>query len=181
MMISRIVLLSAVACSAMVLAGCATGGQGGYPSLSKRPVEAQAGDPVGEVAAPNVPSVGPAEPALVATLAELTKQATDAGTAFDQFYTENAGRIRAAAGADVSSENWVAAHVLLGKLEHARYGSATALASLDALNAARMKDMADGKASGGAREIDIARSPVLALVDSQNRRIDALRAALREP
>jgi hypothetical protein len=176
MMKSRFALLSL-----MMLAGCAADGQGGYPSLSKRPVEAQAENPVDEGAVPHVTPAEPAEPALLTRLEELTRQAKEAGATFEQLYAENAGRIRVASSAEVSSESWVAAHVLLGKMEHAQYGSATALASLDALYAARMRDMADGKARGGAAEIEAARWPVLALVDSQNDRMDALRAVLREP
>jgi hypothetical protein len=171
---------------ALFLSACTGMGQDGrgYPSLAKRPVEsARVG---GEV--PNdVQDQGtetPAAPAdsdLMQQLATLSSQADKGKTAFDALYPTAADHVHAAAGAAVSSEAWVVAHVDLSALEQARYDSVYALASLDTLYAERAKALAEGKVQGGVTEILAARKAALAVVDAQNDRVDQLRAALTTP
>ncbi|MCC6481149.1 MAG: hypothetical protein IT554_01905, partial [Sphingomonadaceae bacterium] len=69
----------------------------------------------------------------------------------------------------------------LARLEHARYDSVSALASLDTLYAERMKALAAGDVRGGVTEILAARRAALVKVDAQNDRVDALKATLRQP
>lgn len=171
---------SFTALAALLLSACAGQGQDGrgYPSLAKRPVEA----PTRETPADAIPPAPrPGDYAsLDRQLTALTDQARQGGIAFDTLYAEVAGHIRVSASAEVSSEQWVAAQVELGRLEQARYGSVYALASLDTLHAEQMKEVAEGAAAGVER-IEAARAQALAIVDSQNDRVDALRAALKQP
>lgn len=168
---------------ALLLSACAGLAQDprGYPSLAKRSIETQDTEDVGpqETGATILSSTD--DPALDGELAALTENARKGAAAFDRLYGEVAGRIRVSASAPVSSEQWVAAQVDLGRLEQARYDSVSALASLDTLYAVRMKDVADGKVVGGVAQIETVRGRALAIVDSQNDRVDALRFVLREP
>ncbi|MGE4410517.1 MAG: hypothetical protein EP321_12220 [Sphingomonadales bacterium] len=168
---------------ALWLSACAGLGQDGrgYPSLAKRPVEVQGAGEAETASEVGVAVPAADDPELDRTIATLAEQARQGGAAFDRLYGEVAGRIRLSAPAAVSSEQWVTAQADLGRLEQARYGSVYALASLDTLYAERMKDVAEGKAVGGIDRIDGARQNALAIVDSQNDRVDALRAGLRHP
>lgn len=160
---------------ALFLSGCA-GAPGNYPSLAKRAVE---GAPMARPSAP--PVSAPADSALATELAKLTAQAEAGRNAFDERYAGAEKLARAASGAAISSEAWVSAQQAVSALESARNDSVSALASLDMLYVQRMSAIADGKASGGEAEIDSARAAALAIVDSQNDRIDALKAQLSQP
>lgn len=160
---------------ALFLSGCA-GAPGNYPSLAKRAVE---GAPMASPSAP--PVSAPADSALATELAKLTAQAEAGRNAFDERYVGAEKLARAASGAAISSEAWVSAQQAVSALESARNDSVSALASLDMLYVQRMSAIADGKASGGEAEIDSARAAALAIVDSQNDRIDALKARLAQP
>lgn len=169
---------------AFLLSACA-GGMGqdgrGYPSLARRPVESQ-GTGGSEEAAGIAPVPIPAEdPALKEQLAALSRQAEQGREKFDRLYGEVAGSIRVSASAPVASEQWVVAQQALGRLEQARYDSVYVLASLDTLYVERMRDVAEGKVAGGVEDVGAARDKVLAEVDSQNDRVDRLRAVLKQP
>ncbi|MDI1295029.1 MAG: hypothetical protein PSY12_03970, partial [bacterium] len=73
------------------------------------------------------------------------------------------------------------AQVAISTLESARNDSVSALASLDTLYVERTNAIADGKERGGLDEADAARAAALAMVDSQNDRIDALKGRLVQP
>ena len=172
-----------IALVALLLSACAGLGEGGrgYPSLAKRPIETQGGEEAERPAGADVAAPQGDDGTLGKKLAALTEQARQGGTAFDTLYDEVAGHIRLSAAAAVSSEQWVVAQVDLGRLEQARYDSVYALASLDTLYAERMDEVASGEASGGVDRIELARADVLAIVDSQNDRVDTLRAVLKQP
>ncbi|NIJ16814.1 hypothetical protein [Sphingobium vermicomposti] len=160
---------------ALFLSGCA-GTLTGYPSLAKRSIE---NAPMGEAAAAPIPAQ--ADPALQTQVNRLAGQAQAGAAAFDQAYPTAERMVRAAAGSAVSTEAWVAAQTSLSTLESARNDSVSALASLDVLYVERANAIADGKASGGTEQIDTARRTALAMVDSQNDRIDALKSTLAQP
>lgn len=151
----------------------------GYPSLAKRAIETEAAAASPQPDGSQAPISS--DTSLTAQLADLSQQAEKGRAAFDALYAEAARRVRVATSAPVSSEQWVAANVDLGRLEQARYDSVFALASLDTLYADRMKAIAGGEAQGGVEEIETARAPVLAMVDAQNDRVDELRAVLKAP
>jgi hypothetical protein len=171
---------------ALLLSACTGMGQDGrgYPSLAKRPAESArvGGDaPIdGQVAGTETPAA-PADSALTQQLSALSTQVDKGRSAFDALYPAAADHVRAAAGAAVSSEAWVVAHVDLSALEQARYDSVYALASLDTLYAERTKALAEGKVQGGVTEIQAVRKAALATVDAQNDKVDELKAALKEP
>lgn len=160
---------------ALFLAGCA-GTTEGYPSLARRAVENQ------DFAAP-APDVKPDAPdaQLQAEVDRLLGQALAGGEAFDKAYAAAQKSARAAAKSAISSEAWVSAQVSVSGLESSRNDSVSALAALDTLYADRMSAIADGKVGGGADIIDSARARALSVVDSQNDRIDALKADLSQP
>ena len=160
---------------ALFLSGCASSFQG-YPSLAKRAIEDA---PIAE-AAPQPSPVAP-EPELIQSVDRLTAQAQAGDTAFDKAWPAADKATRAASGSGVSSEAWVAAQTTLSALESARNDSVSALASLDVLYVERSNAAAEGKVSGGIDTIDAARTSVLAIVDSQNDRLDALKGRLAQP
>ncbi|MGD9811883.1 MAG: hypothetical protein AB7U35_11200 [Sphingobium sp.] len=166
---------------ALLLAGCAApgDGKGGFPSLAKRPIESPAAAETSEP--PPIHGGEGATPELRTRIAALEEQARRGGSRFDALYGELADQVRHSSNAAVSSEPWVAAHVALGRLEQARYDAVYALADLDSLYIDCMKDAAEGAALEGVAEVLAARESVLAMVDVQNGRIDALRSVLREP
>lgn len=155
-----------------------------FPSLARRPVEMQGtpgqenggAEATGE-AAPQIADSGALGPQLDA----LGQQAERGGRAFDALYREVSPSIRRASGAPVLSENWVVAQEGLGRLEQARYDCVFALASLDSLYAERMNAAAGSDENMNVADIVRARASVLAIVDSQNDRVDALRAVLKHP
>jgi len=161
---------------ALFLSGCA-GTLTGYPSLAKRAVE---NGPVGEAPA-TAPTPVEVDPALQAQIDKLSAQAQAGSTAFDKAWPAADRSAKAAAGAAVSSEAWVAAQLAVSALEAARNDSVSALASLDTLYVERSDALAEGKARGGVDQIDAARKVVLAIVDSQNDRIDAIKGQLAQP
>lgn len=164
-----------LAALALFLSGCASAPQT-YPSLAKRPIESA---PVADVAPPPAPV--PADAALSAEIARYVEQADKGAAAFDAAHAKADRAVRAAAGAAVSSDAWVAAQVAISALEAARNDSVSALASLDTLYVQRSNAVADGKAGGGLEDIDAARAAALSLVDQQNDRIDAMKARLPQP
>lgn len=175
---------SLVAFLALLLPACVSLGESGrdFPSLARRPVEMQEAEgsaPASPVAA--LPAPADDSAALGARLDALAKQAAHGAAAFDTLYGQVAGRIRGAARAPVLSESWVAAQEDLARLEQARYDSVVALASLDTLYAERVKAVSEGGATGGVEDIQAERGRVLAAVDAQNDRVDALRGLLRRP
>lgn len=165
---------------ALFLASCAgLGNDGrGYPSLARRPMANGATAIATPVPVP--PSADDAA-ALSGKIAPLLAQADKGKTGFDAAYGKVENDVRTAQGAPVLTESWVAAHVSLSTLESARDDSVSALAGLDVLYAERLKAIAEGTTSGGADDIGRARDTVLAVVDNQNDRLDALKAMLKRP
>lgn len=164
-----------LAALALFLSGCA-GAPQSYPSLAKRPVESA---PVAKISPPSAPV--PADAALSAEITKYVGQADKGAAAFDSAYAKADKAVRAASGAAVSSDAWIAAQVTISALESARNDSVSALASLDTLYVQRSNAVADGKAAGGLEDVDAARSAALALVDQQNDRIDAMKSRLPQP
>ncbi|MDX3900913.1 MAG: hypothetical protein QHC40_10450 [Sphingobium sp.] len=164
---------------ALLLTGCASA-PGGYPSLARRAIETA---PMAD-AAPSTSTPAPApapDPALEREIAALKAQADKGAAAFESAYATAERLTRAAADAAVSSDPWVAAQQAISNVESARNDSVSALASLDTLYVRRADAVAGGQAQGGMEAIDAARAAVLASVDSQNDRVDALKGRLKQP
>lgn len=118
---------------------------------------------------------------LDAEIARLRAQADKGGAAFDAAFARADRLTQAASGAAISSDDWVVAQQAISNLESARNDSVSALASLDTLYVERTNAVADGKVQGGVESIDAARAAVLASVDGQNDKVDALKGRLRQP
>ena len=163
---------------ALLLTGCATGvaDTSAYPSLARRPVETRDY----ETPAPATPATAPAA-SMDADAARFAQQADAGASAFDKAYGDAERLARAASGAEVSSERWVAAQAAISGLEASRNDSVSALAALDTLYTERASAIADGKTSGDLTPLETARTRALAAVDSQNDRIDGLKAMLAQP
>lgn len=165
---------------ALFLSGCAAGvtGGDGYPSLARRPVESQ--DYETAAPAPSVPAPI-AVPADDPEVRRYVSQSDTGAASFDKAYVDAQRLTRAASKAAVSSDSWVAAQASISALESARNDSVSALAALDTLYTERTNAIADRKATGTVDAIDAARVRALAIVDSQNDRLDALKAMLAQP
>ncbi len=162
---------------ALLLTGCASA-PGGYPSLARRAIETA--PMAGVVPSASTPAPAP-DPALDREIAALKAQADKGAAAFESAYATADRLTRAAADAAVSSDAWVAAQQAISNVEAARNDSVSALASLDTLYVRRADAVAGGQAQGGMEAIDAARAAVLASVDGQNDRVDALKGRLQQP
>ena len=164
---------------ALLLSGCVglpADNGGAYPSLARRPIERREMD-VPE-AAPVQPPAESVDRVLEARVAKLSSQAAAGSSAFERDYAAARDAARAASSSAVSSEAWVAAQTAISTLEASRNDSVSALASLDTLYVERANAIADGKVADGLDVIDAARRRALETVDSQNDRLDALKAML---
>lgn len=172
--------LSALA--ALLLAACGHMGNDGrnYPSLARRPAES--GVRPAQPAPPPVPATAAIDPQDTAQADSWAEQARKGAAAFDALFPVISAQVRAASGAPVSSEAWVAAHVALARLERARGDSVMALAGLDSRYAERARAASENAVTPAADDpLGMARREALAAVDSQNDRIDALKAMLSQP
>lgn len=176
-MIARVPVFFASALPPLLLSACSTGD--GYPSLARRSFETVV--PASPV--PTVAEETSTPDADLATRIESLRSQGRAGVAaFDAFYGEAASRVRAGASAPVGSENWAVAEVAIARLEQERSPAMVALAGLDSLYADRMNAVARGEADPAALEaIEAARQPMLAAVESQNGRVETLKAMLSTP
>ncbi|WP_118857629.1 hypothetical protein [Sphingomonas mesophila] len=120
----------------IALGGCQTPGAPSEPSLAPRAAEAI--DPRLPVEA--AVDARPADPALAARIAALVGQADQAANAF----AAAEPRVRSAAeeAGPRESESWIAATLALGELERIRAPFTAALAELDALRAAAVRNPA---------------------------------------
>jgi hypothetical protein len=148
-----------------------------YPSLAKRPVETRDSNPPPPVPVP----AAPADAALGKEVETLGTQAAAADAAFKAQLGKARDTIIAASGAEPASEAWVAAQMSISDTDALRYDSVAALASLDTLYVARQDNPDMGRVAADIATIDPVRTRVLALVDTQNDALDALRASLKNP
>lgn len=155
-----------------------------YPSLSRRPVESRNRD--AEIAArasaqAQIAQPVAEDPALVAEITALGQRATAASNAFDARFGASQRSVATGRSAGVGSEAWVAAQQAISLLDSDRYDSVAALASLDTLYAERSNAPEATRAAADSATIDRERQRVLAMVDRQNDRLDALKADLAQP
>lgn len=157
----------------------------GYPSLSRRPVESRDRD--AEIAAKAAAQQAEAtkaaaeDPALATEVTQLGARAAAASAAFDAGLDARQRTVAAGRGAGIGSEAWVAAQQAISLLDSDRYDSVAALAGLDNLYVERSSAPDTARAAADSVTIDRVRRPVLAMVDRQNDRLDALKADLAQP
>lgn len=156
----------------------------GYPSLTRRPVESRDRD--AEITAKRVARQEAAQsagedPALAAEVTALGQKAMAASSAFDTRLDSSQRVVAAGRGAAIGSEAWVVAQQAISELDSERYESVAALASLDTLYVERSNAPDPGRAIADSATVDRERQRVLAMVDRQNDRLDALKADLARP
>ncbi len=161
----RVFTLLAVATA--LLPACAV--EGDFPSLARRPAEANLSFEEPQRPAPQVAD----DPALARRLAELAGAAAEGERAFDAAFGPARAAIEAVGAPE--SESWVAAQQALSRLEAARGPTMRALAELDrlALGRAELATSAADLAALGA-----ALSEAERIAAGQQQRIDGLRERL---
>ncbi|CAN5319431.1 hypothetical protein BH10PSE13_BH10PSE13_13890 [soil metagenome] len=147
----------------------------GYPSLLRRPVESRNRDAETAKALAEQPVAKPLDAAVLAELSRLNAQAAAAAQGFERNFAASDRVVASAGGAPVASESWISAQEAISVLDAGRYDSVTALASLDSIYVAQLN------AGGDASMVAGYRTPVLAMVDAQNDRLDSLRFRLARP
>ncbi len=169
----RTLLLRTLASSALlVLAGCATTGDDGYPDLGPRAVEGRLDTVPPEAVA--LPPAPPPAADLAGRIAQLAEQAQAAQQRFDAALPATQAAVTNARGAAVSSEAWVVAQSAVSALESERGPVDVALAETDALIIAR----ADSGERAGVDALTALRDRLVTMVAAQQATIDRLLAAL---
>lgn len=169
----RTLLLCTLASPALlVLAGCATTGEDGYPDLGPRAVEGRLDTVPPEAVA--LPPAPPPAADLAARIVQLAEQAEAAQQRFDAALPATQAAVTNARGAAVSSEAWVVAQSAISVLESERGPASDALAEADALIIAR----ADSGERAGTDELTALRDRLVTMVAAQQAVIDRLLAAL---
>lgn len=177
-------LLTLAALAVLGSAEAVTAQTRSFPSLQRRSVESRDRD--AEVAArvrqqaQAVETAAPDE-ALVRTVADLAGRSATAARTFDNRFAAGQASVAAARGAAVGSENWVVAQQEISALDSARYDCVAALATLDTLYVERANAPDEARSLADVATIAQPRAAVLAQVDGQNDRLDALRASLPQP
>ncbi|MBA4747136.1 MAG: hypothetical protein H2056_00325 [Sphingopyxis sp.] len=158
--------------AALLLAACASGASGDYPSLGKRPIEERFAVVESVPLAP--PGLLPAD--LAGRLARWRSDADGAAAAFTALRGETEAAVTAARGAAPGSEAWVVAQQALSRLTVARGPLMVALGDIDALYVARQ----DGDAIDGLPEIVALRDELAARLGEQDMILTALAAQMAE-
>jgi hypothetical protein len=146
-----------------------------YPSLSRRAVEGRDRDAEIARTVAQAPVVKPLSDSVVNRLTRLGTQAATGGAAFDRSMPACDAAVAAAGRAAVASESWVVAQQAVSALDTDRFDSVAALAGMDSIYVEQLND------GGDAAAVESYRAPVLAMVDRQNDRLDALRVRLTSP
>lgn len=154
---------------ALVLSAC-TKDQTSFPSLARRPAERISADPP-----PPPPPPPPAAPsaALLEKVEALLAAARSADARFNAAQGKASSLTKAAAGAEIASEDWSVAVMALSELETRRSQVMIALADLDALYAGAVVDGADSQVLQAARQV------VLDLVEQEDRVLGELNGLLK--
>lgn len=171
-MTPRPIALPALLAVAMALSACASGG-GVYPSLSVREGERVTGTFKPVPAKPALPSPPPSADVLD-QVAQLRSDATDANQRFLTAAQAAQAPIAAANGAEPGSEEWAVAEVALSNAQARHNETVAALSGLDRIYvAAQMAGNELGKIQAAVDEVS-------ALVDAENKRLNALGASLSQ-
>ncbi|HEX7858080.1 MAG TPA: hypothetical protein VF503_30730 [Sphingobium sp.] len=165
------------ALSALVLFGSIESAQAQrtYPSLSRRPVESRDRDAEIAKAALAQPTIKPLDQSVVTELTRLGTRASAAAQSFDQDFAASDRSVAAAQNAPPASEAWITAQEAISALDAKRFESVTALAGMDTIYVDQLN------AGGDASTVEGYRTPVVAMVDKQNDRLDSLRFRLKQP
>lgn len=172
-------LLYALApCLAVLLGGCLQP-MTDRPSLARRDVELR--DRVAEAKAPPPPIATIADPAIARDLAEILTRADKAEGEFAIARSAAQQAAASARGVAAGDEAWAVAQTRISALDAPRRELSQLLGDLETLYVARLDKETGGEAApGGSAQIDQTRKHVLALIESQDAVIDALKASLAD-
>lgn len=168
-------------CSLLV-AGCATGRDDGFPSLARREAERVVGI-VRPVEAPAKPTTVP--PQTGSAIANLRRQALEAHRRFQgrrrgrPAPLEAAALAAAAQGAAVASESWSVAQVALADLDSMRSEAMIPLADLDRLYIVAATAAALTAGSAELDAVAAVRDEVSGWIAEEDAALAALRSRLR--
>lgn len=162
----------AIALAAILLSGCAAP-KAAYPSLAIRDVERVEGsfEPENALVEPIVEAPPAAE--LVERLAQLQNAAASAHRSFMASAPEATRLVNAAAGTDVTSNQWASAQIALASLESARSQAAVPLGDLDLLHADAAIALEQRQA------IQTTRTAVIGLIAEEDAILSNLRGKIR--
>ncbi len=150
------------------VAGCAKD-RTVYPSLAPRPNEKLG---FAEPAAPAAPEPA-ADPALDTALARIAQQQAEAARDFDRAATRAETLARAARGAKVGSDAWIAAQTAIADLDALRSANGDTIDTLDELARTRAAALRPAYAP-----LENALTAARAAAAAQTARIDTLAASL---
>jgi hypothetical protein len=162
-------------CSLLV-AGCATGRDDGFPSLARREAERVVGI-VRPVEAPAKPTTVP--PQTGSAIANLRRQALEAHRRFQGRRPAAAALAAAAQGAAVASESWSVAQVALADLDSMRSEAMIPLADLDRLYIVAATAAALTAGSAELDAVAAVRDEVSGWIAEEDAALAALRSRLR--
>lgn len=147
------------------------------PSLARRDVELRDRQAEAKAPPPQIETV--TDPALAQDLTAMLARADKAEADFALARSAAQQAAGAARGKDVGSEDWSVAQTRISALDAPRRELAQLLGDLEELYVARLAKEAAGELiPGGSDQIDQTRTHVLALLESQNQVIGALKASL---
>jgi hypothetical protein len=151
----------AVPVMVLLVSGCAMSAGDGYPSLTKRAVEGRLD------VMPSAPVIEAPGPLPVDLAGRLARWRGDSATAAQAFSAEREVAeplVTAAAGASISSENWVVAQQAISRLQATRAPLTGALADIDRLYLQRSID----ESIDGLPAIYALRDDLIAMVMAQD-------------
>ena len=168
----------ALATGVLVLTGCASVADDGFPSLARRDAERLTGSAIPADGADALPPPPSLSADLETRVGQLLGQARRAHDDFEQRRGRAGSLVGAASGAARASESWVSAQVALADLQSARSDTMIALAELDELFARERLAYSDA-ISPGAALVEEARETVEILVAEEDSVIAAYASRLR--
>jgi len=164
--------LISVLASGLLLAGCASPPQGEFPSLSKRPFENA--EPIQDTAPEPIPVPQQLPSDLASRAASLEARINAANAAFNRGLPAARAKANRARGAARGSENWLAAHTQLSRLDKARSDGVAALAEMDRLVTDQLDDQLRSKLPAYSQLLIPRQALMSDIIQSQNITIDLL-------
>ena len=166
------IMLPLVMSTSLILAGCAGGIEGEFPSLAKRPFEDNAPIVEGGAATPSAPQSLSAD--LQSKVSALESRVRRADSEFQSLLPATRNRAASASGAAQSSTGCVDAHIQLSRLDRTRADAVAALSELDQLVINQLDDELTGKSPRYSELMKVVLDRASAIVGRQNHQIDAI-------
>jgi hypothetical protein len=166
------IMLPLVISTSLILAGCAGGIEGEFPSLAKRPFEDNAPIVEGGAATPSAPQSLSA--GLQNKVSALEARVRRADSEFQALLPATRNRASSASGATQSSPEWVDAHIQLSRLDRTRADAVAALSELDKLVINQLEAELTGNSPLYSELLKPVQERIGSIVAGQNSQIDAI-------